>query len=710
MVLLDTPAAGPRMIEPASSEEFVAILLADALMYASNDLPVFPCHSPKKKGLCDCPKGEDCDSPGKHPRTLAGFKDASTEELAVRRWWKMWPRANVAISIPSGYVVLDVDGPEGLEALAAAGYTIPRTPTANTGKGWHYWFATETDLPPRAHMLEKVDLRGPGSYVIAPPSMHISGRQYRWDISPAECEWANAPDWLKVIASKPSTTSYEFAGHIDVPSVLNGVAEGQRDATLFRFASKLRYADVPYEAAVGLVGQAAERCTPPFGADQARKCLDSAYGRYQPSISLESGEGEATLLTTDSVRVALTGPNGPVEFVFRDMEKVSGSLDAEMTVQLLMPGMPGDTYIQRINLLSHGARDSSRRELQEIFGFDKAVWAKLLNRSFDQAQRMFLGQDRTLRLRDVPAPTRLEYIVQDLLLEDRPTIFFGAGSALKTMITMSLMLSISQGADWQGRRTQRRNCLLIDYETGDTTAGYRLRRLAHGVGIDDIPPNLYIWPANGIPLLDQVDPIRRTIERNNIGFLALDHCATACGTEPEKSDAALKVYRALNKFHLPTVAIAHITGDAAANPDSVKRPFGSIFWENGAGLTWYLRREEQSEGTTLAKVGVFQRKYNDTGRLRDFSVNVDFDGDEGPISVGLANLRDSAALLATKGKQYVIHDVLSRPMEIKEIVDATGISSGTIDQTLRRHPDMFLQAFPLGRGKPGVWQRTERHP
>jgi len=80
MVLLETPPVGLRMIEPASSEEFIASLLTDALVYASNDLPVFPCHSPKKKGLCDCPKGEGCDSPGKHPRTIAGYTDPSTEE------------------------------------------------------------------------------------------------------------------------------------------------------------------------------------------------------------------------------------------------------------------------------------------------------------------------------------------------------------------------------------------------------------------------------------------------------------------------------------------------------------------------------------------------------------------------------------------------------------------------------------------------------
>jgi hypothetical protein len=46
---------------------------------------------------------------GKNPLTQHGFKDATTNETAIRRWWSRWPNANVAIATGSpGFDVLDV--------------------------------------------------------------------------------------------------------------------------------------------------------------------------------------------------------------------------------------------------------------------------------------------------------------------------------------------------------------------------------------------------------------------------------------------------------------------------------------------------------------------------------------------------------------------------------------------------------------------------
>jgi len=688
-----------------ATEEFMQSLLESALSYAKAGLPVFPCHSPAKVGQCDC-NHTDCTSPAKHPRTLNGFKDATTDELAIRRWWKMWPRANVAIAVPDGYAVLDVDGEEGEQALVDGDYVVPETATADTGKGWHAWFTTDTPIPPRAGLLPKVDIRGPGSYVIAPPSLHITGRQYTQRI-PFE-QIAPAPDWLVELATKASVSPEQYGGNLDGETVLHGVAEGQRDATLFRFASKLRYADIPYEYAMNLCTIAAQSCTPPFPESQMKKCLDSAYGRYQPSVSLEDQSGEATLLGPDSVRVELVGPSGPVEFVFADMERFNGNFDTTVSVQTLMPGTYNQRYVQRLNMLSHSARTDMRRELQEIHSFDKGLWAKLLNRAFDEAQRIFLGQDRTLRIKDIAAPSKIEYLVDRLALLERPTVLFGGGSACKTLILMSVMLAVSQGAPWQGRATQRRNCLMIDYETGEGTTGYRFRRLAEGFGLMDIPSNIFMWPANGVPIYDLVDPIRRAIEANNIGFIGIDHCAAACGTEPEKAEAALKFQRAISKFKLPIVAIAHINGDAASNPESVKRPFGSIFWENLAGLTWYLRREDQDEGSDLSRVGLFQRKTNDTGRLSDFGVDLTFQGDSGPIDLKATDLRQSATLLATKGVKFVIEQALRVPLTVDEIKEVTGLSENTVVTTIKRNPKMFERVAPgvTGAGNKQYWQRA----
>ena len=60
--------------------------LQAALKYASDlNWPVFPVHS-IVNGACTCCKGRGCEHPGKHPRTMRGWKDASTDLAQLQAW------------------------------------------------------------------------------------------------------------------------------------------------------------------------------------------------------------------------------------------------------------------------------------------------------------------------------------------------------------------------------------------------------------------------------------------------------------------------------------------------------------------------------------------------------------------------------------------------------------------------------------------------
>ena len=65
-------------------------MLAAALDYAADDWPVFPVGSNKR------------------PLTPHGFKDATTDERVIRKWWKRWPTAGIATPTGDGIFVLDV--------------------------------------------------------------------------------------------------------------------------------------------------------------------------------------------------------------------------------------------------------------------------------------------------------------------------------------------------------------------------------------------------------------------------------------------------------------------------------------------------------------------------------------------------------------------------------------------------------------------------
>jgi hypothetical protein len=134
-------------------------------------------------GACSCGK-PSCTSPGKHPRTKGGFKDATDDPEQIRRWWQKWPDANIALATGSGIAVFDIDGEEGFrefQQLVATHGAVPPTLASQTGRGAHLFFATRDGAPSvRSSAVGKVHVRGEGGYVILPPSNHLSGRNYQW--------------------------------------------------------------------------------------------------------------------------------------------------------------------------------------------------------------------------------------------------------------------------------------------------------------------------------------------------------------------------------------------------------------------------------------------------------------------------------------------------------------------------------------------------
>jgi hypothetical protein len=182
--------------------------LAAALSYADRGWAVFPCNEPVASG-CSCHR-PGCASPAKHPRTIHGLRDASTDPERIARWWRRWPTANIGVQTgaTSGLVVLDVDPDhEGLRTLADLQRQhgpLPPSPAVRTGGGGrHYWFAHPGQAVRNSagRLGSGLDIRGDGGYVIAPPSRHITGGRYVWA---SEVALAPPPRWLLELAREPA--------------------------------------------------------------------------------------------------------------------------------------------------------------------------------------------------------------------------------------------------------------------------------------------------------------------------------------------------------------------------------------------------------------------------------------------------------------------------------------------------------------------------
>ncbi len=141
---------------------------------------------------------------GKVPLTKRGCKDATADVAVATEWWRFRPSSDVGIATGHGLLVVDVDGDQGrasLEELQRRYGRLPETLSVETGGGGtHLYFYVVVKLGNTAGRLGAgVDTRCDGGFVIAPPSLHDSGRRYRW----VEAEMAVAPAWLVKLLTPP---------------------------------------------------------------------------------------------------------------------------------------------------------------------------------------------------------------------------------------------------------------------------------------------------------------------------------------------------------------------------------------------------------------------------------------------------------------------------------------------------------------------------
>jgi AAA domain len=128
------------------------------------------------------------------------------------------------------------------------------------------------------------------------PSMHVSGKQYRWQVPPSE-NLSKLPVELFRLLSGPSTNGAGDRERFDSSVVWEGIPEGQRDDHLFRYACQLRALNSPLDVAQRLALEAAARCRPPFPQHDALKKVEQAY-KYEPG-RFNNGESIPQGATSD---------------------------------------------------------------------------------------------------------------------------------------------------------------------------------------------------------------------------------------------------------------------------------------------------------------------------------------------------------------------------------------------------------------------------
>ena len=189
-------------------------------------------------------------------------------------------------AISDNLVVIDFDDVELYKKFFPKYEELERiTTVVKTGRGIHVYF--KTDKPIKTFNIkddrgrEVITVKGEGGYVIAPPSLHPSGKHYEF-ISCKEIAREKGDIRQQIIERAEKLGLRPIRESIDIKEILKGVPEGARDNSLTYLIHWLRRAGEDKEKALKLCKEWNERNRPPLEDKTIEYKVNYHYNLKEP--------------------------------------------------------------------------------------------------------------------------------------------------------------------------------------------------------------------------------------------------------------------------------------------------------------------------------------------------------------------------------------------------------------------------------------------
>lgn len=229
----------------------------------------------------------------KTPLTKNGFKDATTDVKQIQKWWNENPKANIGIAtgkVSGNVFVIDldkdddkgVDGYHTLKDWERDNAELPVTINSITGRGgYHYFYkaSKNVSVQSRIALMDGIDIRGEGGYIIAPPSIHPNGNAYEWETDFDDLGIAIANDTvMKFLSFREKEDKQSF-------KVERQIASGQRNGTLYSMACSLQAKGLDDDTILMCVKMENDKkCVPPLSDNEVEQLVGSALHKDKGEI------------------------------------------------------------------------------------------------------------------------------------------------------------------------------------------------------------------------------------------------------------------------------------------------------------------------------------------------------------------------------------------------------------------------------------------
>lgn len=391
-------------------------------------------------------------------------------------------------------------------------------------------------------------------------------------------------------------------------------------------------------------------------------------------IRRQQNGGDHSFKQISEGRFQLEIPEAGAVFEADRLRREHHELTGELSIRINLPGArtyDGNLSIADFNFSSARARKERAGLLADRSGSREIDFVGHLE---EFCQRILsaerAGQPAVdLRTIERPGPDDTVYAAGFALPRRLPTIIFGDGGACKSYLALFLLGSLIK----QGMRVG-----YFDWELAGEDHRDRLERI-YGPSMPEV-----FYRRCERSLVYEADSLARIVRDNRLDYAIYDSVVFAVDGPPESAEIAGRYFRAVRQIGIGSLHVAHVTKSEGGD----QKPFGSVFWHNGARSTYYIQLADSSpDGKTLS-LGIFNRKANLSGLRQPFGFQVNFGENRTTfIKSDPADVPDLAEKMTIR--QRMIGLLKSGPKTFGELAEEMGANPDSVRKTGVRNKSVF---------------------
>lgn len=340
-----------------------------------------------------------------------------------------------------------------------------------------------------------------------------------------------------------------------------------------------------------------------------------------------------------------------------------------------------------INLTSASTRKSMAKYMEEKTELD-IEWLKMIEQLTAFAfMREREGQPFVKVGGEGKIPPRV-YRIEKLMEEKQLTWFYGEGESGKTTLADAMALTVQGWLMPLGLRGEFGEVLVLDWETDENEHNRRIRMIAKGQTVIDVPEVHYREMA--APLVRDARIIKRYIEKNNIALVIIDSVGMAMGTGARgEGDPIMPMVAAMREWNVTVACLDHLSKSDSSDAGPKRKPINSIYKWNIARSAFEVRAHAEEEKNYI-DIALYHRKSNNGKHWHSMGWQVTF-GEEATYFKP-KDMMSVPELAAGATQKEQIKAVLRGGSQFQPVIaDRTGIPDNQVRAILSRYKTDFVK-------------------